>query len=92
MEGYAHDSVGRPRQLGGRGDFDPTPGSEGAQGALGKAHGSAIYSQKPVKGIVLIAMALMKARGNSDFSPTLSPKGEGEKQRSVAAGRRLVLL
>ncbi|GGA11680.1 hypothetical protein GCM10011408_36320 [Dyella caseinilytica] len=49
VEGYAHDSVDRPRQLRGRGNFDPTPRQQGPQGPLRKAHGSAAGRQKPVK-------------------------------------------
>jgi hypothetical protein len=56
-------SVG-PQQLGGRGEFDPTPRLRGAQEPLRKAHGSAICSQKPVKRVRLIVMNFALSRGS----------------------------
>jgi hypothetical protein len=39
--------------LRGRGDLDPTPRRRGAQGPLREAHGTAVGSQKAVKGSYL---------------------------------------
>lgn len=61
----------------GRGDFDPTPRSAGAQGPLRKAHGSAGSSQKAVK-----------ERGFSfkpcgEIAPRPNPLPGGERERTT---------